>query len=107
MKHWLQKIKACNLQNNRRAIEQWAWIRGGGRARFIIRTTLVYSLAIMIIQELTEGRMVLSNIISAHLGGLMLGLFLCWSMERRYKKAYLRASVNIAPTSNPKNVTDQ
>ena len=103
MKHWSQKIKACNSKHNQRAIEQWMWIRGGGQGRFIIRFTLVYSLATMLYHELTDSGIGLSEILSIHFGGLVIAFCLWWYMEYRYKNARRQGSVNAAPTGQTAN----
>ena len=84
MKNGLQ-MEACNALSNERAIQQWAWVRAGGMARFVIRSTMAYSLLMMVSSELT-GNVSFDEILSIHMTGIILAFFVWWVMESKYKK---------------------
>ena len=98
MKRWWQKIQSWKSRRNQRGLQKWAQERTKGKVRFVIRTTLAYSVLIMMMYDYWDGGLPLFRVVTTHLTGIMIG-FVVWSTnESSYKNALIEARVNAAPT---------
>src|SRR5262245_8796339 len=61
MKRWLSKVQDLRSQRDLRSLARWELIRAKGRDRFVLRTTLIFSLIMIptrdFIDYLVDGRM--------------------------------------------------
>jgi len=98
MKSWLQKYNSYNSRRDQRTLEKWARDRTGGQARFVFRTTLTFSLLMLMLHDLMDGGFGLFSVVTTHLTGIVIG-FVAWAInEAKYKNALIEGRIKAAPS---------
>ena len=97
MKHRLQKRQTRRLQRKQRAMQAWGQERLEGMARFVLRTTLTFSMLYLTATEILRGKVGLETIIFWHAVGLIFGLYKWMSNETKYQAALSKAPLKGAP----------
>ena len=105
MSNSLQKFQAWTFRRQQskelRKLERWKKIRAEGQAHFVFRTALTYSLTMIGASDVVDhvffggGRSAtfLSGAVFYLVSGIFIGSFGWWSMEAKYKKALIEASL--------------
>jgi|SRR5215467_11256720 len=98
MKSLLQKYSSHKSKRFQRWLEKWARERTKGQARFVIRTTLAYSVLILMLNDFWDGGIGFFTLVTTHLTGIVIG-FVAWNVnESRYKNALIEGRVKAAPS---------
>ena len=93
-------------RDQRRLLERWGAIRVKGKARFVLRSTLVCGLGITALHDIVahifgiQPPNLVSDLIKYSIMGFFLSLYTWWDMEGRYKAACIDAYRKSLPDSN-------
>ena len=99
MKRWFKRLQVLHSQRKLRSLARWERIRAQGKARFVVRGALMYSLILIPAKDFSDyfvdGKMqpwsetFWVNTITYCISGVFIGLFSWASMEGRYENALL------------------
>ena len=97
----VERIKNWRLRRQEKSLERWAHIRSKGKARFITRSALSFSLSMIVVTSLADyifdSELYLDDLIYKSIyyvaAGVLLGLMGWWTMEGRYLNAKLDARI--------------
>ena len=113
MKRWLTRLQVSHSQRKLRSLAQWELVRAKGKARFVLRMALMYSLIMIPTKDLVDylfnGNMqpwsqsFWRDAIGYCITGFLIGLFSWWSMEGRYKNARLERRIATAEIDPPRS----
>lgn len=107
MKQWFKKLQLWHSQRHVRSLAQWDRERAKGKARFVLRTGLIYITLIIpthdYVAYLVDGEMpswqllnFLFRAVGYSITGAVIGLFSWASREGEYKKALLEGRIKPA-----------
>src|SRR5689334_23289062 len=98
MKSLLQTYSSYQLRTDQRTLEKWARERTGGQARFVFRTTLTFSLLMLMTHDFLDGGIGLFSVVTTHLTGLVIGV-VAWAVnESKYRNALIEGRIKPAPS---------
>ena len=106
MTRLFKKLKTWQSQGKLRQLARWEQIRAKGKARFVLRGAVLYSLIMIPARDfsdyLVDGKMqpwsesFWTHAVGSCLTGMAIGLVSWWSMEGRYKNALLDRRIALA-----------
>lgn len=113
MKRWLKKLQVSHSQRKLRSLAHWELERSKGKARFVLRGALMYSLLMIPFRDfsdyLVDGKMqpwserFWIDAVVYCITGFVIGLVSWASMERKYKDALLEQGITGAEIDPPRS----
>lgn len=106
MNNSLKKFIAWRSRRQLRALARWEEVRAKGRVRFLVQTTLAYSVSVYGLSDFldhvfpggTQYSGSLIHTITLPLTGIVIGLVSWSSMESKYRNALFEARIKAAPS---------
>ena len=101
MMRWWEKYQAWKERRRLNALQKWSQERLEGKARYVLRTTLLISMTILTATEIFDRNIGVGTIIFWHAAGLGMGLYNWMDNETKYQLARSNGQLNFTPASVP------
>ena len=99
MKRWWEKYQAWNARRKHNALQKWSQERLEGKARFVLRNTLIMSMIYLTANEIVGGHVGPGTIVLWHVVGFVLALYQWASNETKYQLALNNGQLPAGPVS--------
>jgi|ERR1041385_852329 len=87
IKHWWQKYQGWQWRRKQRALQKWSRERLEGKARFLLRNTVLISMIYLSIHEVVGVHVGLGTIAFCHFVGFCVSLYQWADNETKYRIA--------------------
>ena len=101
MRRWWEKYQAWKERRRFNTLQKWSQERLEGKARYVLRSTLIISMIYLTGSEIFSGGAGLGTIIVWHVAGFGMGLYQWADNETKYQLALGQGLLNVVPASVP------